>query len=122
MTPPERSSWPPVRIALWVLAAIVVAVVLGPRFVQHFRPPEGRFMDFSQEWLSAKNYWAGTPVYADQTEALLRHTGRKPERAEDMLPWNAHPPVTTTLTLPFGKLSTPKRSSHGTSSPFHSSC
>jgi hypothetical protein len=59
-------------------------------------------MDFSQEWLSARNYLAGTPVYANQTESLFRHTGLIPLRPEDMLPWNAHPPAAVVLALPFG--------------------
>ena len=104
---PDQPSWGRVRIAIWALAAVAVSVWLGPKLVRHFRPPEDRFMDFSQEWLSAKNYWAGTPVYANQTEALFRHTGQTPKRAGDMLPWNAHPPAATALTLPFGKLSYP---------------
>ncbi len=101
---PESQYWTPARIAVWAGVAVLVSVWLGPKFVRQFRPPENRFMDFSQEWLSAKNYWAGTPVYADQTEALLRHTGFVPNRGEAMLPWNGHPPAATALALPFGKL------------------
>jgi hypothetical protein len=107
MSSPNTVYWTPTRIALWAGALAVLSLWQGPKFIEHFRPRENQFYDFSQEWLSAKNYWAGTPVYANQTEALLRHTGYTPDRAADMLPWNAHPPVVTTLTLPFGKLSYP---------------
>ena len=104
MSSPDAPRWSPARIVLWAAAAVLASIWFGPRFVEAFRPPEGRFMDFVQEWLSAKNYWAGTPVYADQTAALFRHTGYVPNRAEDMLPWNAHPPASVVLTLPLGKL------------------
>jgi hypothetical protein len=104
MSSPDHPSWGAPRIAAWVLAAAVVAVVFGPSLVSTFRPPPDTFLDFSQEWLSAKNYWTGTAVYADQTEALRRHTGVTPDRDEDVLPWNAHPPAAVALTIPFGKL------------------
>jgi Glycosyltransferase family 87 len=104
MSSPERSEWTPQRIARWIAVTVLVTAWIGPAFITEFRPPDGQFLDFSQEWLSARNYWAGTPVYADQTEALLRHTGFTPKVPEDMLPWNAHPPATIVLTLPFGKL------------------
>lgn len=104
MGSPEPTYWTPLRITLWAAAAVGVSVWLGPRFVEAFRPPEGRFTDFYQEWLSARNYWTGTPVYAPQAEALFRHTGYVPEHPDDMLRWNAHPPTATALTLPLGKL------------------
>lgn len=107
MSSPDRPYWTPLRIALWGLAAVFVSLLFGRSFVAAFRPPEGQFPDFSQEWLSARNYWAGTPVYADQAAALRRHTGLIPQRAEDMLPWNAHPPASVLLALPFGKLTYP---------------
>ncbi len=102
---PEPARWNPLRVIYWMAASVAVCAWLGPQFLDHFRPPTNRFFDFSQEWLSAKNYWSGTPVYADQTAALQRHTGQSPEVAEEMLPWNAHPPAAVALTLPLGKFS-----------------
>jgi hypothetical protein len=107
MHSPERSQWGPGRIALWIFSTLFIVLLFGPRFIENFRPQPGRFMDFCQEWLSAKNYLSGTPVYANQTEALLRHTGLIPTRAEDMLPWNAHPPASVAMTIPFGFLDYP---------------
>jgi hypothetical protein len=92
------------RITLWAIAAVVVTAWFGPVFVDNFRPPDDKFHDFCQEWLSARNYLTGAPVYADLTEALHRHLGATPERAGEMLPWNAHPPAAVALTIPFGKL------------------
>lgn len=103
----DWASWRTLQIALWAFAATYLTFVMGPRLIAHFRPEDRQFLDFSQEWLSAKNYWSGTPVYAEQTAALLRHTGITPDHPEEMLPWNAHPPAVTALTLPFGKLDYP---------------
>ncbi len=105
MSLPEQRYWNPLRIALWGLAALAISAWLGPKFIDAFRPPSGIYVDFVQEWLSARNYTAGMPVYSNQTEALWRHTGDKPLHAEDMLPWNAHPPASVVLTLPFGRWS-----------------
>ena len=102
---PDRPYWTPLRVALWGLAAALVGVWAGPRFVAAFRPPDAALLDFTQEWLSAKNYRAGTPVYADQAETYPRHTGRPPNPPEALLRWNAHPPASVVLALPFGGLS-----------------
>jgi len=104
MASPRPDHAPPVRIVLCALALVVLAG-FGPRFAAVFRPPDGWYLDFCQEWLSARNYLDGTPVYADQAEALARHTGRRVGDGQFILPWNAHPPAAVVLTLPFGKLS-----------------
>lgn len=100
MGSPEPTYWTPLRITLWAAAAVGVSVWLGPSGVSIFRPPPEVFPDFSQEWLSARNYWTGHPIYEPQEKALLRHTGLVPTGF--MLPWNAHPPVALLLALPFG--------------------
>lgn len=92
------------KIAAWAVLALVVAVVLGPRFVEMFRPPADGFYDFSQEWLSARNYFTGSPVYSPQLDAVKRHTGRVPPDPDNLLPWNAHPPASILLALPFGQV------------------
>jgi hypothetical protein len=67
-----------------------------------------QFFDFSQEWLSGRNFRAGRPVYSPQGEALFTHTGYRSERdrgeAGWMVPWNAHPPVSILIALPFTRL------------------
>lgn len=103
----ERSPWGPVRIATWALAAYAVAFFYGPVFFHQFKPRDGQYWDFSQEWLSAKNFWSGTAVYADQRESLSRHAGITPENPEKILPWNAHPPAAVLLCLPFAVQSYP---------------
>jgi hypothetical protein len=103
----EQTGWSQKRIAVWAIAALLAVAWVGSNFVKSFRPADGMVMDFAQEWLSVKNYLAGEPVYGDQTEALLRHTGLAPLRPETMLPRNAHPPVSILTALPFGFLPLP---------------
>lgn len=94
---PARS--PLVPFACAALFAVAVPV-FGPQFVSLFSPPG--YTDFVQEWLSARNYWAGDPVYLPQREGLLRRTGEDLPALEVRMPWNAHPPVAVLLALPFG--------------------
>src|ERR1700721_1680752 len=100
----ECASWRLLQIAIWALVASTLAFFMGPSFIRQLRPGDRQFLDFSQEWLSAKNYWSGTPVYSDQTAALLRHTGITPDHPDEILLWNAHPPAVTLLPFPFAKL------------------
>lgn len=90
---------PLVPFACVALFAVAVPV-FGPQFVSLFAPPG--YTDFVQEWLSARNYWAGDPVYLPQREGLLRRTGEDLPALEVRMPWNAHPPVAVLLALPFG--------------------
>ena len=95
--------WTPVRMAIWALLA-ALALFFGWRdWVDLFYPKEGVSFDFCQEWLSARNWLTGRPVYSPQVEAYTLHTGFKPNRDSDMLPWNAHPPAAILLTLPFAQ-------------------
>jgi hypothetical protein len=89
---------------VWGILTVVVSIWLGPRFILAFRPPENYFFDFLQEWLSAKNYLAGMPVFVEQQEAMFRHTGILLNEGI-VLHWNAHPPGSVLITLPFGYLS-----------------
>jgi hypothetical protein len=89
-------------ISLWVIAAAAALVARGPRFAETFRPPPGKFPDFVQEWVSARNFWAGEPVYQPQRAAVLKHTGYDYPEFDEMMRWNAHPPVAVLATLPFG--------------------
>lgn len=107
MYDPAEGRWGLGRIVVWGLLAGVAVVGLGPRIAEVCRPPDARYPDFSQEWLSAKNYWAGYPVYGNQTEALLRHTPESPHYAPELLKWNGHPPPSILLALPLAHLPYP---------------
>ncbi len=97
-------------LAIWGIVVLVSACWQSSNWLDCFRPSPDCFYDFSQEWFSAKNYWSGRPIYSPQLEAMEIHTGRRPLREADMLPWNAHPPFAVVLALPFGLLSYPEAS------------
>lgn len=99
------------RPALWAAAAAIVSLYLGPAFLKGFQPEPGVYPDFVQEWLSARNFWSGLPVYLPQRDAFRRETGLDASRFDTDLPWNAHPPVAVAVALPFG-LFTDYRTAH----------
>jgi hypothetical protein len=91
------------RVITWGAAAALVILLLGPMFLKVFRPPTATtYGDFVQEWLSARNFWAGDAIYLPQREAMLRRTGADIPSLEERLAWNAHPPVAVLVALPFG--------------------
>ena len=92
------------RVVVWGCLLVVALLWQGRNWIDAFRPAPGILYNFSQEWLSARNYWTGRPVYSPQPEVLFEHTGIRPEKANELFPWNAHPPVGTLLALPFGRL------------------
>ncbi len=93
------------RPALWVVAAALSILYFGPALIGVFRPPPDTYPDFVQEWLSARNYWSGEPIYLPQQEAMRRHSGRDIPAFAAELSWNAHPPVAVLTALPFGRIS-----------------
>jgi hypothetical protein len=95
-------SWPLWQRLLWVLAAGLVGCWQGPSFVKDLRPEPNHPLDFFQEWASARNHFAGLPVYLPQRESLRIHCSLEPP--PHFLEYNAHPPTSVLLTLPLGKL------------------
>ena len=54
---------------------------------------------------SGFNYYAGEPVYENQSAALARHMPAfRPDNPDVLLPWNAHPPASVLVALPLAKL------------------
>lgn len=99
--PPEPSSGGvPLRRLVVVALSLLAVAAYGRQFVGVFRPPPGQLLDFVQEWLSARNYWTGHPVYEPQQISVERHTGTRYDMAS--LPWNAHPPAAVLAALPTG--------------------
>ena len=99
--PGPPSAWPLHRVVFWTVLALLLVAWQLPNWATAFHPGPGRFLDFSQEWLSGKNYWTGRPVYSPQTDSFAWHTAYPPFRAADVLTWNGHPPVSVMITLPF---------------------
>jgi hypothetical protein len=100
---PSDESPAAIRRLVWIAAAAIVILLLGPMFLRVFRPPPDTYLDFVQEWLSARCYWIGEPVYLPQRVAMQRVTGQDLTQLDER-PWNAHPPVAVLVALPFGIL------------------
>lgn len=109
-TKPARTPWPVERIVLWTVLAVVAVWHRGPAFLTAMQPAEGRYYDFFQEWASARNHLEGLPVYTEHHESLLRHTGKRVERDPSLVAYNAHPPASILLAIPFANL--PYRQAH----------
>jgi hypothetical protein len=61
----------------------------------------GRIFDFAQEWTSARNALQGQPVYLPMEQSVKRDFG---DAAEARFAYNAHPPASVLLALPFALL------------------
>jgi uncharacterized membrane protein len=105
MSEPDSSEWTRPRTLMWAILLGLSLVGFGGSFLKAFRPPDDYTTDFIQEWLSARNYFAGEPIYEDQLVALARHWPEfRPSDPETFLRWNAHPPAAVLVALPFAKL------------------
>ena len=99
----EGKSRRSIQIMIWMALATLVLMLVGPMFVRAFRPPAAdSYGDFVQEWLSARNYWSGDPVYLPQREAMHWRTGVDIPLFDEALAWNGHPPAAVLAALPFG--------------------
>lgn len=96
--------WTRTRKAVWLVLGSLICMVWGYLLVCRVAPPkDGRLNDFVQEWTSAKNYFAGMPIYQNLGESVAHHLG--PQYAESLsLDYNAHPPVAVMMALPFGQV------------------
>lgn len=119
----SSSRWPFARIIAWGITAIVVVVVVGPTYIRTFLPPDRAYTDFLQEWLSARNYLAGAPVYREVPVSLQEHMPHR-QRPDGSWPniaftdpatgaliaemkYNAHPPFAVLVAVPFALLEYP---------------
>lgn len=123
MADSATTFWTRPRIVAWGVTAAVVIAVAGPTYVRAFLPPGGAYTDFLQEWLSARNFFTGAPIYREIAQSLQEH--RKDQRRADgraptmtftdpatgaviaEMKYNAHPPVAVLLALPFAWLDYP---------------
>jgi hypothetical protein len=93
---------------LWPIV-FCVALVAGllfklPDMIQSVRPSDEYLFDFQQEWLSARNYQTGHPIYESQSLSIPRHLPGYGISKVLPVQYNAHPPFSVMLTLPFCSL------------------
>jgi len=99
ISPPPR----PVARTVWSILGPVLCAVMGLVMVMRLRPNENKLHDFVQEWTSARNWLQGQPIYEDLRQSVADDIN------PDLVPtlpiqYNAHPPVSVLVTLPFGVL------------------
>jgi len=89
------------HLILFVVSLLLISIC-GKSFVGSLKPAEGQVFDFFKEWASARNYFAGAPIYSSQTDSLRKYLALKlehPERYFDE--YNTHPPAAILIGLPF---------------------
>lgn len=99
---PDRVPW--VQLVVAAVALAIGAWLYGPYMLTHLTPPDGRKADFVQEWLSARNFFTGHPIYEPQSISAVRHGVADEPGTPFFLPYNAHPPGSVLLALPFAGL------------------
>lgn len=94
--------------SLWpIIFCVVLAgglVFKLPDMIRSVRPAEKYLFDFQQEWLSARNYQTGYPIYESQSLSIPRHLPGYGISKVLPVEYNAHPPFSVLLTLPFCSL------------------
>jgi Glycosyltransferase family 87 len=90
--------------AISLVAGLWGCLWLGPLCVEAMRPDDNRLNDYYQDWGSARNYWVGQPIYTEHAQSIPRHLGSPPNLIKT-IDYNAHPPASVLLALPFAQLS-----------------
>ncbi len=94
--------WPEWAKIFWMLVGGAVCLLWGMSIVKRLTPPYPHLHDFVQEWTSAKNYFAGEPIYLDMNKSFPIHLGDAWQVGH--IDVNAHPPASVLVLLPFGLL------------------
>jgi hypothetical protein len=93
---------------LWICLALATGLMLGGPFLENLRPRPDAPSDFFQEWASARNVCNGLPVYTAQHVTRARYLGDFPRSDQAIwVEYNAHPPTSVLLGLPFAGLDYP---------------
>jgi hypothetical protein len=91
---------------LWLAVGFWSWNWLGPIWVKALRPGPAQFIDFYQDWGSARNYWNGLPIYTPHSISVPRYLGLS-SNPEPSIEYNVHPPTSVLLALPLGRLGYP---------------
>jgi hypothetical protein len=88
---------------LWLILGLWNWSLLGSTWVAAMRPAPDQVVDHYQDWGSARNYWAGLPVYTPHSTSIPRHL-QLPANPVPSVEYNAHPPTSVLLALPLARL------------------
>lgn len=102
---PFSSLKSPIRQILWGVLAVAAVAMQGPDFISSLRPSPYQGVDFFQDWASARNFFENLPIYTSHSETIPRYLGLN--EVSVIIPYNAHPPASVLLFLPFAALSYP---------------
>ncbi len=86
----------------WLLFSLWNWAWLGPIWVAAMRPAPDHFVDFYQDWASARNYWSGYPIYTSHSTSVPLYLGL-PSNPSPNIEYNIHPPTSVLLALPLGR-------------------
>ncbi len=81
---------------------------LAPAYGQVLKPSPEASPDFYQDWASARNFRIGMPVYSRHDLTMPIHLGREQQDWEKDIQYNAHPPTSVLLAMPFSYLKLPE--------------
>jgi hypothetical protein len=90
-------NWRGVAAAIGMTLCVVLCLIGLLNLLVHAWPSPGHLRDFCQEWVSAKNYFDGRPVYLSLNESLPLYFDGVYELP---IEYNAHPPVSVLAALP----------------------
>ena len=99
--PIENSGPDRAKLCFFILVFLLSLGIRLPQLIELWKPSSETLRDFVQEWVSAKNYFAGFPVYEDLRTGIVRHIGPEWEGGKAFITVNAHPPVSVLMALPF---------------------
>jgi Glycosyltransferase family 87 len=109
MTWDPMGAWPRERPWIWLTLAGWLLFLRGPAFVENLklRPPTEIIPDFFGDYASARSWTEGLPVYAEHRETVPRYVGVRLNERRSHVFFNAHPPTSVLLALPFAAMSFP---------------
>jgi Glycosyltransferase family 87 len=91
---------------LYLLMSFWSWSLLGSSWVEAMRPAPEQFIDYYQDWGSARNYVDNLPVYTPHSTSIPRHLSL-PSNPNPSIEYNAHPPTSVLLALPLARLDYP---------------
>jgi hypothetical protein len=105
------SPWPNARPWIWTILFLFVCIYQGPTFARSLKPARTEGTDFFQDWASARNYLEGFSIYENHRLSVERYLGHSTNQDNGPtvveIEYNAHPPPSVFLALPFANIDYP---------------